>query len=571
MFHALVAHYAQYGWFLALWSAPLAVLAIAVGLSKPASANGASYRATRDVATTWTPPTVTALVALAVFFAAYAYALVAHEDLTGFDYAQLTATRFVGMEIWPDNGRFFPLAFQEYNLLTLIGKTAWIYYAFPVIELAMVVALIFRLLDETPVWLRCVAIASLIVLPSVQVSFFGLMYPERDVLFWLAAWLVCVRSFSRTKSRSAWCAALVVTQFVLYYKETAFTIVGGFAGARLALGVWTDREALRRGELARIVARHSLDVAMLALCGVFLAIYATAIAPHVTASYVNARASGASMEALISYVRSDPALDAMVVVFAIRLATLARSRRAPDPLWEPVAIGAIAYAVAFVKLGIVREYYLAPSDFLAVLYLARVGYDALRAQTRVTIAGAFVVIAALFQRNLRDEAYTVLVRKQFVAGDVRLASFLIDYAGANHAAELPLFFPQAGGFQLMELSSFLQYKGLRAAGTTSAAVGRAGFVVKTSHRYPDARCHPSQELRCEYAAAPRSGDLVVLLPGHTVAPAELEALRANARELLHFRPPLAGLERALSAFVSAERLAELAPDVYVFEVGAPTS
>lgn len=563
---ALVAHYAQYDWFLAIWGIPLAALTIAGGLSL----RSGGARSHREHGETWLAavrdPAVLALVA---FLCAYAYTLVAHEDLVGIDYAHLTAKRFVDMQIWPDNGRFFPLGLQEYNLLALIGKSAWLYHAFSVIELVLVLGCVFRLLDSTPVWLRCVTLASLLIIPGIQESFFALVLPERDLVFWLAVWLVCVQSFSRTKSKSAWYAALVVTQILLYYKETAFTIVGGFAGLRIAAAAWADRDALRRGDYRSTVARHSLEFAMLALCGMFLTIYEVAIRPHVTVSYVAAPLSGArAAEALIVYTRSDFVLDVLLVVFASRMVAVARGKRSFDPLWDATAAGAMAYAFAFIKLGIVREYYLAPTDFVASLYLARMGYDALRAQTRLTIAGAFVAVALLSGRNLRNDAYVVLTRKRFVAANVHLTEFLTTYARTHAEHRLPLFFVQAGGFQLMELSSFLNYKGLHAEGTRRDS-SSVSFTVMSTHRYPDARCLPSRDFRCEYAPAPRAGDLVVLLPGHDATPVELAALRATARELMHSRPQPALLERALALLASTDSVEELPSDAYVFEYGPP--
>jgi hypothetical protein len=563
-FRAVGAHYSQYGWFLALWGVPLASLSIAGALSlRSASPPSAAFERGALLDAIRTP----AVIALLAFLWAYAYAIVAHEDLVGLDYAQLTAKRFVGMQIWPDNGRFFPLGLQEYNLLALIGKTAWLYHAFSVVELGLMIACVFRLLDQTPIWLRCVTVASMLVVPGIQQSFFGLMFPERDLLFCLAAWLVCVQSFTRTKRRSWWYAALIATQFILYYKEPAFVIVGGFAGLRFAFGAWADRDALRRGDFAATIARHSLEIAMLALCGVFLGIYATAIRPHVTASYVAGRPPAATIgPAFIDYVRSDLILDATIVVFAIRMLAVARGRRMLDPFWDSAAAAALAYALAFVTLGLTHEYYLAPTDLLGSLYLARAGYEALRSQAPVAIGGALIVVALLFQRNLRNDAYAVLNRKQFVAGNVRLAGFLREYARARDTHQLRLFFPQAGGFQLMELSSFLQYKGLHSGGTTHDSAS-AGFTIVSPHRYPDGRCHPSQEFHCEYSAVAGAGDLVILLPGHSVGPDELAALRASGRELLHFSPRPGMLERTLSIFVADDQLAELSSDAYVFECG----
>ena len=118
----------------------------------------------------------------------------------------------------------------------------------------------------------------------------------------------------------------------------------------------------------------------------------------------------------------------LAVVFAWRLVSAAVGRRALDALWDPLAAGALAYALAYVKLGIVRDYYLAPVDFIAVLYVARVAFDGLRAQRPVAVAGVVLVIAWAFAQNVSNAAFEVLAREEFVDGNVALASFLANAA-----------------------------------------------------------------------------------------------------------------------------------------------
>src|SRR5262249_42383651 len=116
-FHAIVEHYSRYSWFLAIWSLPLAALAIAAAVpSRSPSAPFVRDRSGAPVGATRTPLPIAALVVLIAFLCAYSYAIIAHEDLVGIDYAQLTAKRFVDMPLWPEIGRFYPLGFQEYNL-----------------------------------------------------------------------------------------------------------------------------------------------------------------------------------------------------------------------------------------------------------------------------------------------------------------------------------------------------------------------------------------------------------------------------------------------------------------------
>jgi hypothetical protein len=48
-----------------------------------------------------------------------------------------------------------------------------------------------------------------------------------------------------------------------------------------------------------------------------------------------------------------------------------RRRVAPLPFWDGLAFGAMACFLAYLYLGMFRTYYLAPVDFIAVLFVGR--------------------------------------------------------------------------------------------------------------------------------------------------------------------------------------------------------
>jgi hypothetical protein len=519
----------------------------------------------------WPPPTsfVLPVVALAAFVSVFSYVIFYREDLVGLDYATITAGRFVAILIHPAGGRFFPLALQEYNLLAMFGRSAGVYAAFAVCQLLVVIGCTFRVLDEVPAWLSCIVVAFMITLPGVFVAVVTLVYPERDVVFWLALWLVCVDAFDRRRSRAAFVCAVVSAQAMLYYKETSFLLIGGFAGVRLAINALRARDDLRRSAFGRFAKDNMIEIALLTLCAVFLAVYFVMIAPHITQSYaMNASRPRSWLESIGTYAKSDYLLDAFVIVLTGRLAWLASGRRALDSFWDPLAIGALCYGLAFVKLGMTREYYQAPVEFIGTMYLARLAYTGLRGQRRLILALSLLPVVVVFQRNVSDAASRLLTRKQYVEGNVRLASFLEDYSRSRGRTQLQLYFPQVGGFELMELSSFLRYKGLRAAGDSiGGSPASPGFVMKTAHRYPDDRCYPTQVFRCTYARAPVPGDLLVFLSGREVPAEQLAELQASAVEVFHYRPDSAWVERALDALVPAERKPDRPPDVRVFAYG----
>lgn len=571
---ALFAHYSPYAWFAAVWTIPLVALG-AVGLVTLGRAGPRhSWRPGGRLAIAWPPSTSLVLpgLILAAFVSVFSYAISYHEDLVGLDYATITAGRFVAILIHPASGRFFPLALQEYNLLAVFGRSAGVYAAFAVCQLLVVIGCALRVLDDVPAWLSCIVVAFLITLPGVFVAVATLVYPERDVIFWLALWLVCVHAFDRRRSRAAFFCAVVTAQAMLYYKETAFILIGGFAGARLAINALRARDDLRRRAFRRFAQDNMLEIGLLALCAVFVVVYFVMIAPHVTQSYaMNASRARSWVESFDSYAKSDYLLDAFAVVVAGRFAWFAITRHELDAFWDPLAVGALCYGLAFVKLGLTREYYMAPVELAGTMYLARLAYVGLRGQRRPIIALSLLPVVLVFQRNVSDAASRLLARKQYVEGNVRLASFLKDYSRSQGRTRLELYFPQVGGFELMELSSFLRYKGLRADGDSiGGSPASPAFIIKTAHRYPGDQCYPTQAFRCAYAGAPVPGDLLVFLSGRVMPAEQLAELKASAVEVFHYRPESARIERALDALVPASRKADRTPDVRVFEYsGAP--
>src|SRR5690349_9972453 len=151
--------YARHWPFLIVWFATPALLMVAA----VRSARPATEPSSPTIA--WRAPDVFAGLGLVVFLGVFALLMFWREDLVGPDYAQLTAGRYFEMPIWPNGGRFFPLAMQEYNLLGALGKSAFVYHALSVAQLVIVAACIARLLHPLPRWFCAIVIAAVFTVP----------------------------------------------------------------------------------------------------------------------------------------------------------------------------------------------------------------------------------------------------------------------------------------------------------------------------------------------------------------------------------------------------------------------
>jgi hypothetical protein len=152
-----------------------------------------------------------------------------------------------------------------------------------------------------------------------------------------------------------------------------------------------------------------------------------------------------------------------------------------------------------------------------------------------------------------------------IAGNVKLAEFLKGYVQGRSNGSVGLFFPYSTGGQIMELSSFLDYKGLPAD-----QQGRASLLFKSPLWFPQNRCVYYYENKCLHAEAPDDGDLIVEL-SKNVPSGEVSE---NRRELLLFSyQPFLVSQESLPFFknvmTNGDRLTDRWLQVRVYRYSAP--
>ena len=103
-------------------------------------------------------------------------------------------------------------------------------------------------------------------------SFGALILAERNVLFFLARLVLSVKRFEQTRSTAWAVTAVVCAQFMLYFKETAFLLILGFAVGRLILRCRNIREA--GWDYDRLSDKESrLDLCLTSLVLLYLLFY----------------------------------------------------------------------------------------------------------------------------------------------------------------------------------------------------------------------------------------------------------------------------------------------------------
>ncbi len=190
----------------------------------------------------WSRAAILAVAFLSVFLACYIAGSLVWEDFTYYDNSHFTNGTLAGhdipRQILPESGRFWPLGYQEFNLLRHVTSSVFGYHALHIVQLALLSGILLVFDEELSIKARVALITLALITPSFLISFSGLIYPEWNIIFWLVCLAWFVKCFEQTRSTAWAVAALVSSQFMLYYKETAFLLLLGFAVGRLLLRCW---------------------------------------------------------------------------------------------------------------------------------------------------------------------------------------------------------------------------------------------------------------------------------------------------------------------------------------------
>ena len=116
----------------------------------------------------------------------YVFLIYYKEDFSCFDCDQLIDFPLAGHRYPPlgqNSGRFWPLGFQEFNLLRYVTRTPAGFQSVASLQLVVLVWVLFAVLKECGISWRVLIIIAVITTPGFVRSITGLIYPERNALF----------------------------------------------------------------------------------------------------------------------------------------------------------------------------------------------------------------------------------------------------------------------------------------------------------------------------------------------------------------------------------------------------
>jgi hypothetical protein len=331
---------------------------------------------------------------------------------------------------------------------------------------------------------------------------------------------------------------------MLYYKETAFLLLLGFAAGRLLFRCWKWNQA--GWDFRRLRdAESRLDICLALLVVPFLLFYLAAMFPNFDTHYANEFRLSIS-EVLASYLKIDLLVWVLVAVAGARFFLILRRKMAPLPFWDGLALAGLGYFTGYLALRFQSAYYLAPVDLIAVLYLGHLAILSMENKGAGTRFCALVLLSVVLLQDLSLSTFRMYERKNVIHAKVEIGHLIKARYDSDPRNVQRLYFPFSRSFHLLEFASYLNYIGVPMEGAGHVATSNVMMVGKAIQKdgpcgYRTFVCHPG--------SAPVRGDLVVVLPDDSTVTDELNSYRQEGVEPLFSYRPRPSIPRWLEPYV----------------------
>jgi hypothetical protein len=470
------------------------------------------------------------------FLACYIGLTMIWADFTYYDDSMFTLTTLQGHNIlppiWPGNGRFFPLGHQEFNLIRHFTSSIAGYHAFSVAEILILTGIIVIIDDELHIAARAALAAFALLTPAIVSSFSELVFDDRNILLCLAVFILSVKRFEQTFSTFWALGAVISAQFMVYYKETAFLLLLGFAGGRMVLSC---KKATEGWDLAKLRDKRSrLDICLAAVAALFLAYYVLAMFPHPNMRYADQWRLSLP-QVILSYLEVDPLAWVLVLIFLGRVYGIWRRGAAPSPLWDALAFGGTLYFAAFLFLRMFASYYLAPVDLIAVLYVGHFGVLSWRRTQIYKKIAMATLVSALLVFEVLLSTFCVYEDKNVVHGKAETALAIQTHLQSPGSIRR-LYFPFTSPVLIMQFVSYLNYRGVAVEGVASRPTEANAVVVIGRSIAKDGPCVDYATPICHPGTRPAPGDLVIVLPDDEVPESQAASYRAPKDLVASYEP-----------------------------------
>jgi hypothetical protein len=360
---------------------------------------------------------------LGALFSGYVTFLIEWEHFTNFDSnvffpSLANGLQWHGPPIWPKSGRFWPLGHQEFYPLSFVNNSVEFYQLFAGIQLGILLLLVKFLLRSSLAIILATSIA-IISTPAILMVFLEAIRPERNMILLLAVIIWASIRYRDSGRISAFILTNLATFAILFYKETAFIFVSGWA---LMLLIFD------RIPYITLTNRNHRMVAVLPFASsiFWLLLYLTAIYPQIQDSYlVQGPLSQTPFKDLVHSL-SQIWFLALCLAVLLRLYLLKSVK--VDPLWDVWPLVTFGFIGANAFLALNSLHYNSPAAFLSWLYAGhvadlwarRIAYN----HKRRIVAFASIPIYFGAAIQIPTSALALIHHKEFVASRARAAEFI---------------------------------------------------------------------------------------------------------------------------------------------------
>lgn len=263
-------------------------------------------------------------------------------------------------------GRFTPAVAMEYNLALLFTDQpgpSW-YYAAHALQFVAFVFFMTRILgryvgDSRAAYLM---VAVFVLTAGFTYSWFRLQLNERNVLLLMAAFVYCYLRYQDERKLFWLVSGGMAAVIAVYYKETAFIMVGSYAAAHLLLS-WRESERDRPVQL--------LNLVLLGASIAYVLLYVILVLPH-GGVFVYGKGDLPAIEVLIKnfsnyLLVTDPVIFFVVFPLAFwRIYRIFVKRDRSEPFHDALLVACILFVSAYFVLNLFSVYYFQPVYALAV-------------------------------------------------------------------------------------------------------------------------------------------------------------------------------------------------------------
>jgi hypothetical protein len=499
----------------------------------------------------WSRSAMFAVAFLTILLTCYIVGSLVWEDFAYYDNSMFTMQTLIGHDInpgiWPDQGRFFPFGHQEYNVLRHLTSSVLGYHSFRILVLVLLAGILLVLDNEISIPQRVALLTLLLLTPSIITSFWGLIYPESNAVFWIACLAWSVKRFEHARSIAWAVAAMISTQFALYYKETVPLLLVAFTVGRLLLRCW---KAPQGGwDFSRLRDPESrLDICLAVMVAPFFLFYLAAMYPNFRTHY--AETFRLPMEQVLrSYLKLDLAVWALLAVVLVRIVLILVRKVTPSVFWDGLAIGGVGYFTGYLYLHMYSAYYLAPADLIAVLYLGHLAFLSADRWGTAAKAGALALLLLIVTQDLSLSAFRMYERKNVIHAKVEMA-WAIKARYDSGEQNIRLFFPAARPYWIMEFAAYLNYVGVPVDGIQAESAVKKNVQIAGTTIPENGRCVSFREFTCHVAKTPESGDLIVVLPDDFTYRPEFSASAQESGETLVSYSPYPSIPASIRPIVN---------------------